>query len=170
MQTGLKGRFLHISMKKGFTLLEILVVFAIVSLLAIAGFAGYMNSIKAGRDARRKADVQAIQKALELYYQDNEAFPLPAGTSIPSLPATGTSFCHPNGCNVANYLQVIPTDPGGSTPYRYASNGSSYQIYSCVENVNDGGANVKQTGYGVSCGVGRCNPCRFGLSSTNSSP
>ena len=156
-------------MKKAFTLIELVIVMAIVALLAILGFSSYINSVKAGKDARRKTDIAAIQKALEIYYQDNGAYPLPAATSIPSVPSTGGAFCHPNGCATANYLQVLPTDPGSVTPYRYASDGTYYKIYSCIESTSDAGANVNQSGYGVSCGTGRCNPCRFGISSTNSS-
>jgi len=156
-------------MNKAFTLIELLIVILIIGIFAVLGFSSYMNSIKSGKDARRKTDLASIQKALETYYQDNNAYPVPIGTAVPN---TGGAFCHPLGCATVTYLQTLPNDQGG-TPYYYVSTGpsyQSYQLYSCIENTNDSGPGVKQSGYGISCGAGRCNPCRFGISSTNTTP
>lgn len=148
---------------KGFTLIEFLIVITILLVLSVLGFSNYLNSLKAGKDGRRKADLQAIQRALETYYQDNNAFPA-------VLPDTnGAAFCHPSGCATSTYMQILPKDPGGS-PYVYISDGISYQLYSCIENANDKGPGVKQDGYGQSCGGGACNPCKYGISSTNTTP
>lgn len=143
----------------GFTLIELLIVLAIIGILATLGFSSYMNSVKSGHDARRKSDLRAIQNALELYYQDNESYP-------GSLPF-GSSFCHPTDCDTAKYMETIPKDPSGSD-YTYVSDGTTYQLYSCIENPNDSGPGVQN--YAPSCGSGVCDPCRFGVSSPNSSP
>ena len=148
-------------MNKSFTLIELLVVMAIIGILATLGFSSYLNSVKAGRDARRKSDLNRIQKALEIYYEDNKAFP----TDL----TFGNSLCHPDGCTTAEYLKLVPLDPGGAN-YVYATDatGSYYQLYACIENPNDSGPGVKD--YTPSCGSGICNPCRFGLSSSNTTP
>lgn len=159
------SRFFYIKMNKAFTLIELLIVIVIIGILALAVFFNYLNSLKSGKDAKRKSDLASIQKALELYYQDNQFYPAPVGNAVPN---TGGSFCHPGGCGTATYLKALPNDQG--TPYWYASDGTMYQLYSCIENINDSGSGVKQSGYGVSCGTGRCNPCRFGISSTNITP
>lgn len=155
-------RLLSVSIKdsSSFTLIELLVVLTILSLLVVGGISQYYNSLKSGRDARRKADLQTVQKALETYYQDLNSYPVGA---IPD------PFCHPSGCSTAQYIQTLPSDPSGS-PYVYDSDGTYYKLYSCIENPNDGGPGVNQAGYGQSCGVGRCQACRFGLSSTNTTP
>ena len=152
--------FLSLNKKSSFTLIELLIVIAILSLLAVGGIGQYYNSLKSGRDVRRKSDLQSIQKALETYYQDMGSYP--AGT-IPD------PFCHPSGCATAQYMQKLPTDPGGDA-YVYDSDGTYYKLYACIENPNDGGPGVNQDGYGQICGVGRCSQCRYGVSSTNTLP
>ena len=150
-------------MNKGFTLIELLIVIGILSILAIASFASYGNSLMSGRDGRRKADLQTIQRALEEYYLDLNSYPTDIGSTVPD------PLCHPNGCATAQYILRMPNDSSG-TPYTYISDGTYYQLYACIENSNDNGPGVNQSGYGQVCGVGRCNPCRFGVSSTNTSP
>ena len=53
--------------KKGFTLVEVLVVATIIALLASAVFYGYTQFARQGRDSRRAQDLNNIQKGLELY-------------------------------------------------------------------------------------------------------
>ena len=137
-----------------------LIVIAIIGILATLGISSYLNSVKSGRDARRKSDLKAIQNSLEMYYQDVGAYP-----ETGSLPF-GDLFCHPDGCDTAKYIESVPKDPAGSD-YVYNSDGTSYQLYSCIENPNDSGPGVQN--YVPSCGSGICSQCRFGLSSSNSS-
>jgi type IV pilus assembly protein PilA len=49
-------------MKKqsGFTLIELMVVMAIIAILATAGLSAYTGYIKKARDATRIADIQAL--------------------------------------------------------------------------------------------------------------
>lgn len=56
-------------MKKhsGFTLIELLVVMAIIAILATAGLSAYTGYIKKARDAKRIADVRAIDTAIQGY-------------------------------------------------------------------------------------------------------
>ena len=64
-------------MKKnnGFSLIELMVVMAIIAILSVIGINGYSSSIRKGRDARRKADVNAIAQALALYRMDKGKYP-----------------------------------------------------------------------------------------------
>lgn len=50
---------------KGFTLIELLVVVTIIAFLAVIGAAAFGNVQKNARDAKRRADVDAVSKALE---------------------------------------------------------------------------------------------------------
>lgn len=58
-----------------FTLLEILVVVSIIGILVVLGTAAYSTTQKKGRDARRKADIKALQNGLEQYHAKNNLYP-----------------------------------------------------------------------------------------------
>lgn len=51
---------------KGFTLVELLVVITIITILAVVGLTLFGGAQKNARDARRRADVNAIANAIEL--------------------------------------------------------------------------------------------------------
>lgn len=62
--------------KNAFTLLEILVVISIIGILVVLGTAAYSTTQKKGRDARRKADIKAIQNGFEQYHAKTNAYPV----------------------------------------------------------------------------------------------
>jgi prepilin-type N-terminal cleavage/methylation domain-containing protein len=59
--------------EKGFTLVELLVVITVISLLVALGGASYMNSMRSGRDAVRRGDLNALQQAFEQYFGENNS-------------------------------------------------------------------------------------------------
>lgn len=67
--------FYSMKTRSGFTLLELLMVVTIIAVISVIGLVTYTNVQKSTRDARRKADVVTIQKALEQYYQQNGGYP-----------------------------------------------------------------------------------------------
>ena len=64
--------------RKGFTLIEILIVVAIIAILASVVLVGLGPTQQAGRDARRISDLSEIQNGLELYYNAKGQYPAPA--------------------------------------------------------------------------------------------
>jgi len=126
---------------KGFTLIELLVVIAI-----LAGFMALLVPnmmlvrVKA-RDMRRKSDLKSIQKALELYKQNQV---LPEYPATASFPASCTVFSDANGV----YLQKMPQDPltslsecgTAAANYYYIRDpldAGKYTLCACLENSTD---------------------------------
>ncbi len=99
--------------RKGFTLVELLVVMAVIALLSGLSIFVVDGARRSARDARRRSDLEAIRSALELYRADcNQYPPPPLGTSI-----TGTGSCVPAS---QPYMTAVPTDPGTTHPaYSY---------------------------------------------------
>lgn len=64
-----------IRLKQGFTLIEIVVVIAIVALLFAAGVTSYSKVRQNSRDSIRKSDLLNIRGALEQYRNINTSYP-----------------------------------------------------------------------------------------------
>ena len=62
-------------LKKGFTLIELVVVIAILAILAGVLVPRVSNHMAAARDARRLIDVKTVREAVERYYLDTGAYP-----------------------------------------------------------------------------------------------
>ncbi len=58
-----------------FTLLEILVVISIIGILIALGTAAYATTQKKGRDAKRKADIKALQNGFEQFRAKTNSYP-----------------------------------------------------------------------------------------------
>lgn len=52
--------------KSGFTLVELLVVITIIAILSVIAMTVFTNVQKSARDARRRGDIDAVAKALEI--------------------------------------------------------------------------------------------------------
>lgn len=117
---------------EGFTLIELLVAMAIIAVIAGAAWGNFFNSLAKGRDARRKDNLMAVAKSLELYYNDTKRYP-------PELPAPGTALVNSDDPSVI-YMQKVPSDPGyPDAQYCYMTdgNGSFYKLYANLENRDD---------------------------------
>ena len=60
---------------KGFTLVELLVVVAIIAVLSVIGITIFTGVQKGARDSTRRADVNAIAKAMEANKTSNSNYP-----------------------------------------------------------------------------------------------
>lgn len=120
--------------KNGFTLVELLVVIAIISILAILGGANYITSLKRGRDATRKSDLEQVRSALEMYRTDNSAYPTVSGADNQEkftelVKDGGVLRTSPN--IYLNKTIVDPTGSGGG--YEYILSGSTYELCATLE-------------------------------------
>lgn len=67
------------STRRGFSLIELIVITAIISTLASIVLVSYTQFRDRASNARRIAEVQSIKKALELYYISHLRYPDPDG-------------------------------------------------------------------------------------------
>lgn len=84
---------------KGFSLIELLVVVAIIGFLSAIGMAVYADVQAKSRDAKRKADIDSIAKVLEIHRNDaNNYEPLRiswfgSSAGIPATDPKGKQYC-----------------------------------------------------------------------------
>lgn len=168
-------------MKKGFTLIEMLVVLAILGVIAAVLFSAInpLAQLSKSNDARRKSDLEALQHALELYYQDNSRYP--ASSADFKLYINNVTLAW--GTAWQPYIRVLPKDPLPTNSYVYyspaSSNGQTYYLYASLQRgskdpqvCNSGNACTTLTqgvpGFptGNACG----GTCSYGISSPNVSP
>jgi len=126
--------------KRGFTLIELLVVISIIGILAAFIVASFTSAQEKSRDARRKADLDAVKKALALMKNDSKGsafYPNEATTAYPGVIST-------------TYMKQVPTDPSSSsTQYVYNGTGTcnatawpnggctDFRLRATLENTND---------------------------------
>ena len=109
-------------MKKGFTLLELIVVIIIIGILATLGFTQYTKVIEKGRTAEAKAILGQIRTAQEVYKQENAAYTTTMANLAIDLTENATAACvdtnHYFNYSVATANKAIATrcTSAGKTP------------------------------------------------------
>jgi len=112
----------------GFTLIEIIIVIAIMGFLSTIIYSSFDKSKAQSRDQKRISDISTIQIVLEQYFQKNGIYPVQLSELVP------------------NYMVAIPTDSTNNYKDQYfpitkTSVGStscvSYQLWTKFEEKNE---------------------------------
>lgn len=109
---------------RGFTLIEIIIVVAILAVLMILALSLVPRQLEKARDGERKGDLQKIKIAFEDYYNDNGCYP--SATVLQNC--GGVS---PVSHELSPYLQKIPCDPKDQSYYLYLPHDNSGGAGTC---------------------------------------
>jgi len=108
----------------GFTLIELMIVVAIIGILTSIAYPSYQGSIMKSRRVDAQGALMGLANAMERYYTVNNFYPSPSS----SAPTAGI---YPQYSPVDSIVPPIPDD-GSTPPYYnlliYASSASSYTL------------------------------------------
>ena len=133
--------------QRGFTLIEIMVVIAILGILAALIVPKIMSRPDEARRVAAKQDIGSIKQALDLYRLDNSRYPT-QDQGLQALISKPTTDPVPNNWKDGGYLDKLPTDPWGH-PYQYLNPGVHGEI-----DVFSFGADGKAGGEGNAADIG----------------
>jgi len=125
---------------RGFTLLEILVVVMILGLLISLAAPRIIGRTDEARIVKAKADIKAIEEALNMYKLDSGIYPTTEQGLIALVeePDTGNI---PRRWREGGYLERVPVDPWDNE-FLYASDGRQYVLRSLGADAEEGGDGV----------------------------
>lgn len=144
----------------GFTLVELMVVMVIIGIIMALSTSAYQGAKASARDAKRKADLEDIRAALEIYRADCGKYP-------DAITAGGAIIGTETACSGNSYMSQVPQDPQNGTKsyryeYKYDSTTKRYTLCSTQENSSATGFNCANDAV-KNCGV--AGACKYSVTS-----
>ena len=113
------------NIKKGFTLVELLIVIIIIAVLAAIAIPKFSSSSQRSKESSLRANLKLVRNAIDLFRADTGAFP----ANMAGLTTSTTSGLNAAAaaCTIAAtdwrgpYLQAIPVDPVSGSAMTYGT-------------------------------------------------
>lgn len=183
---------------KGFTLIELLIVAAILSIMVLVALVivDPVAQFEKASDARRKSDLQQLQRAMEAFYEDHGFYPCSSANTYRIIdsgvrddPCEGEGLAFNGSSSWQPYMKLLPADPRSEKSYKYYSpDGQTYYLYAsldrgekdqnvCNPGYNDACSSITESGLDIKCsswsvggGYSNSSVCNYGISSPNTHP
>lgn len=136
--------------RRGFTIIELLIVCMIITILTLVVVLNLERSEKTSRDAERKSNLTKIATALEIYKVDKKVYPKNKVVATDTFQKIEDVFISTYDLGddttanydlvSGNYLSTLPQGPLSSDVYNYLSDGSQYKITAkseIIESISD---------------------------------
>ena len=113
------------NIKKGFTLVELLIVIIIIAVLAAIAIPKFSNSSQRSKESSLRANLKLVRNAIDLFRADTGAFPatmagLTASTTS-GLSAAAAACSFSGNVWRGPYLQAVPVDPVSGSALTYGT-------------------------------------------------
>lgn len=112
-------------LQKGFTLVEIMIVVAIIGILASIAIPSYQDYVKKGKAAEATATLADLRIKMEQCFQDNRSYAGCAAFCAPTSGAVNFSYACAATPDALTYNIVATGVGGGMTGFSYSVNQSN---------------------------------------------
>ena len=102
--------------ERGFTILEVLIVVAIIGIIAAIAMANYLNAVQRARQKRTMADIRSIGLAWEARAVDTKAY----NASGFTMPAVALTYADLTTLLAPTYMRNIPSTDGWGNAMQFA--------------------------------------------------
>lgn len=92
---------------QGFTLIELMIVVAVIGILATIAYPNYTDYVKRGNATEATSTLADLKNRMDQYFQDNHTYADTGGLVAPCSPAAGTTKFFTFACS--NRVAVAPS-------------------------------------------------------------
>jgi type IV pilus assembly protein PilE len=108
--------------QKGFTLVELMIVVAIVGILASVALPSYSNYVRRGKIAEATTNLTGLRVSMEQYYQDNRTYQNAAGACGVVMPTSPQYFTMTCVAPTVDTYTITATGIGSMLNFAYTIN------------------------------------------------